>query len=469
MIKRMVEGEAAAELVREEQLNAVSLERAKTTHKERREFTPGKFPEFPVGIVREYRDWLRGSVIETEEMLVNAATLSHLATLVARRYATATNSLLNLYTVVLARQGAGKEVLSGGFSNLLTQIKQPTFMLPLPKSDIALHKDAAGSPSGLLILKEFGDRLTEWCKSGHPARMVPSILKDIYGINAGGSFTGASYSDQSKNVPPIQNPAVSLLGEGTREQILNALGNYGHNDGFVGRLLFIESGTQWIDNHKPQMLMPTSLSQVMRDIGSYALGMPSTPFHPIVVDADVEATELLELFKDEERKQKRQDENPYMPFWRAATQNAWKLASIMAVYRNYTKPVVTADLAEWAIAVVRYSISMASGHMDDDAAYSSIDRRAAMALEKMIYNFFSWTGGPPASQKARAEGYFRLGYLGHKHSQIKDHPKGEQIALEIAFSMLIADGKIEPADVKTERFNKGQSAGRYRLGEMWGH
>lgn len=469
MIRAMVEAEEYAVIAREQELNALSLERAQMHREERVEYVPGKFPEFPVPIVREYRDWLRGSVIETEQMLVNAATLSHLATLCARRYATATNSLLNLYTIVLARQGAGKEVLSGGFSNLLTQINQPSFMLPLPKSDIALHKDAAGSPSGLLILKEFGDRLTEWCKTAHPARMVPSILKDIYGINAGGAFTGASYSDQSKNVAPIQNPAISLLGEGTREQVLNALGNYGHSDGFVGRLLFIESGTQWVDNLKPHTKMPESLAQAMRDIGSFCIGMPNIPFHPITVGVDDDAHELLEHFKAEERKQKRDEDNVYMPFWRAATQNAWKLASIMAVYRSYTQPKVTLDLATWAIAVVRYSISMASGHMDADAAYSSVDRKAAMALEKMIYNFFSWTKGAPAAQKARAEGYFRLGYLGHKHQAIKDHPKGEQIALEIAFAMLVSDGKIDCADDKKERFSKNLSASKYRLGEMWGH
>jgi hypothetical protein len=421
-----------------------------------------------VQIVRDYRDWLRESVIETEEMLVNAAALSHLGTIVARRFATATNSLLNLYTIVLARQGAGKEVLSGGFNNLLTQINQPHFTLPLPRSDIALHKDAATSPSGLLILKEFGDRLREWTKPNSYAHMVPSILKDIYGINAGGSFTGSSYSDQTKNVQPISNPAISLLGEGTREQILNALGNYGHTDGFVGRLLFIESGTDWIDNVKPQPKLPDQLCASLRDVAAYAVGMPGMPFHPVTIPCDDDAYELLEAFKAEERRHKREETNPHMPFWRAAAQNAWKLASIMAAYQNHMRPRVTREFADWGIKVVRYSIAQAAGHMDSDSAYSSTDRKVASALEQMIANFFTWEGGPPSAQKARAEGQFRLGYLGRKLAAFKEHPKGEQIALEIAFTMLISDGKIEPTE-KGYKAKGGLAGEKYRLGEMWGY
>ena len=452
----------------------LSLARAAILQEEAKAHTVPDLDELPVPVMREYQDWVRSSVVESEESLVRVATLSHLSAIISRAYQTDLGSPLNLYLIVLAKQGAGKEVLSSAYAELTTQLRLPTNLVPVPRSDIALHKSLAKTPAGLLILKEFGDRMSEWNRPGHPAHMVPTVLKDIYGINAGRFFVGANYSDAAKDVPNIVSPALNLLGEGTREQVLQALTTHGTEDGLIGRFLFVEGGRNWIDNEVPTRSMPADLVETLSSCLTMvqrnslaALGASD----PCTVTASAEAKAIFAKLKAEEREAKRADDNPHHAFWRAATQNANKIAAVLAVYDNPAVPHISDVHAAWADAFVRRSIATAIAHMEIDGAYAGDDYRAAKALEKMIGNFFSPAGakrGTDRQKQLQAQGRFRTGYLGEKLAAIKNHPKGPVIGLQMALRILIGDNKIERIEDRETRYAKGLEEYFYRLGDRWG-
>lgn len=469
-----LETQAQAQKIIEAEKDRESLARVALAQKAAVASTLPDLDEFPVAVMREYEQWARSSVVESEGSLVRAAALSHLSSIISRSYQTHLGSSLNLYLVVLAKQGAGKEVLSSAYVELTNQLKLSSNLVPVPRSDIALHKSLLNAPAGLLILKEFGDRLSEWSKPGHAAHMVPTLMKDIYGINAGRLLVGANYSDAAKDVPNIITPALNILAEGTRDQILQALTVHGTDDGFVGRLLFIEGGKDWIDNDYPARNMPADLVKALsppftieRRNAFAALGAPT----PHTVTSSDAAKAVFAKLKAEEREAKRADDNPHHAFWRAATQNANKIAAVLAVWANSDAPNVTEEYAAWADAFVRRSIATAIAHMEVDGAYASHDYRAAKALEKMIGNFFSPAGakrGTDRQKLLRSQGRFSTGYLGEKLAGIRNHPKGPVTGLQMALRILIGDKKIERIEDKDHRHARGLEEYFFRLGDRWG-
>jgi hypothetical protein len=460
----------------EQQKDAESLARACATPVDAPVSTLSSFPDFPVALCQDVRDFLRTTVVETEETLVNVATLMHMGAPLARAYRTDKHSLLNLYMVVLAKQGAGKEVLSGG--PLANAIGFAGNLLKRPVSTIALHKAMVRTPCGLLILKEVGDRMSEWTRTDAQKGLF-TLFKDVYGTNAGDSFTGASYSDSGNEVPNVLNPALSLLGEGTRQQTLDALTTRGKNDGFVARLITVEPTREWIDNDNPVRDVPDDLKRHLDALYSTRIrqtwGSSLVGPAPIPVLFAHGASDVLAALKDEERAIKRddkyvEDDHPHLAFWRAATQNAQKLSCIMAAIAHAGlegSPVVKREQAEWACAIIRRSIAQGISHMERDGAYSHDDRKAAKALEKMISNFFKWKPTTEHHARLRQKGQFTIGYLGRKHAGLEAYPKGPVLGLRAAVACLLSDRKIAYVDArKAGKFADVDAD--FRLGDMWG-
>jgi hypothetical protein len=323
------------------------------------------------------------------------------------------------------------------------------------------------NPSGLLILKEFGDKLSSWLRPTSPCGMVPSILKDVYGINAGGSYMPSNYSDRSKDIPAIYNPAISVLAEGTRDQVLSAFGAYGKSDGFIGRWLAVECGKNLVKNNVTQPILPEAMVTKFRDMVTYCVGN-GLPSAPVTVGATKEAEAILLSFQDEEDAVKEGDQdNPQMAFWRAAFQNACKLATVMAIHENYLNPVVTVAFAEWAVAFTRYSIANMSAHDQEESAYADPISQVASVLKMKIKQYMAGSGGSVHAQSLRAEGIFKIGYLPNlkRHNAVNNFIGGSNKAVAEGLRSLELEGLIEVVQGSVKFTG---CPPMYRLGDMWG-
>ena len=169
------------------------------------------------------------------------------------------------------------------------------------------------------------------------------------------------------------------------------------------------------------------------------------------------------------------DDNPFMAFWRAATQNAIKLANLMAVLdaveagtaipgpnadtfdegNVYTSgkapgPVIALHHAQWGIDVVRYSIAQATAHMEVDSAYTNEDMMCGHEILRKMRVFFNteWSDKSPQQRNMKEKGEFSLGYLGRLGAKIQDHSKGFNHAVDLGLKILVERDYIELVDPK---------------------
>ncbi|MGK2912621.1 MAG: hypothetical protein ACSLE1_22910 [Sphingobium sp.] len=155
---------------------------------------------------------------------------------------------LNLYVVLVARSGIGKEALHSGIADLV--------------SACLLHSPVAGNfvdfteyASGPALIKalsqnqcfvnvsgEIGRRFLAMSSTKESSmRTLRTQLTNLYTESAPNSIAGGiSYSSQENNVESMKGVAFSLIGETTPGTFYECLTPAMMEDGFMSRFLVIE-------------------------------------------------------------------------------------------------------------------------------------------------------------------------------------------------------------------------------------
>jgi hypothetical protein len=161
---------------------------------------------------------------------------------------------LNLYLMLLAGTGRGKDAMASGIDRLMAAITEDElnsegimgFIGPSHiASGPALRKDLDSSPTKcfLAILGEFGQQLKQL---DHPKANAADIslkkeILSIYSKSGYGHKVGKSaYADQNRNMKAVKSPAISILAEGASETIFNVIDETAIKEGLLSRFLMVE-------------------------------------------------------------------------------------------------------------------------------------------------------------------------------------------------------------------------------------
>lgn len=335
---------------------------------------------FPDGLVGEIAQYIYDSSPRPVGVISLAAALGLMAGICGSAF-NVSNTGLNMYIVVLAQTGTGKEALQSGISRLMHDVGA---IVPSAKTFIGAGEFS--SAQGLMTYlqktsKNFVSIVGEcgmWIKTlsmpnAHERHSgLRRMFLDLYGKSAQRSVLNpTAYADTAKNAQAVRQPAVSLLGESTQERFFAAIDEDLISEGFVPRWMILEyEGKRVPSNRNASNIHPSSLlMEALCNLCTYCTQMvESLQTHHLQWTPEASALEMqFDTFCDDQHAATGED--VLHNLWSRAHMKALKLAAIIAVGRNISNPVIDAYSWNYAVQLVlRDTYRMARRYHSGDLA-----------------------------------------------------------------------------------------------------
>lgn len=370
----------------------------------------------PPGLVGEMAWYFYESAIRPVPEVSLAAAIALTAGVVGRSY-NISGTGLNQYLILIARTGSGKEGAAGGIDNLISQVRP---QIPMIDDFIGPGAFASGQalirvlderPCFVSVLGEFGLTLQQLCdpRANSAQVMLRKVLLDLY-AKSGWTKTlySSAYSDQEKNTKVVQAPCVTILGESTPERFFEGLDGSHISEGLIPRFSIIEyTGKRPRRNLNANR--PPDKYLVDKFASLVATSLVTANNHTcLAVQTAPDAQALLdELDRGADDAINSASQDVEMQLWNRAHLKALKLSALLAVGVNPHQPVVTADLAHWAIDFVRRDVeTMSTKFKSGDVGVG--DSKLVHDLKRTIRSYF-------------LNGYETVGVYGVDPRMYQDH------------------------------------------------
>lgn len=321
---------------------------------------------FPPGLVGDVAQYVLDSAIRPVPEIALCAAIALCAGIAGRSY-NISGTGLNQYIVALAPTGSGKEGAAAGIDALVTAVRRT-----VPAADVfigpatfasgqAMIRQLDRSPCFVAVLGEFGLTLQQICdpRANGAERALKKVLLDLYTKSGHGKVIRPSvYSDNAKDTKAVRAPCVTLFGESTATTFYDGLDSTHISEGLVPRFMVVEyKGGRPARNPNANCEPPAELVEALTQLTTVALTTQQNgTCAPVVMDA--EAEEVLGAFDTEADRQINSAPGEVeRHLWNRAHLKALKLSALLAVGADLHDPVVTRELAEWAVDFVRRDVT----------------------------------------------------------------------------------------------------------------
>lgn len=383
---------------------------------------------FPNGLVGDIAEFIYHNAYYPNETIAIVAAIGLLAGIMGRSY-NVRGSGLNLYLLLLAPTGTGKEAISEGISRLMTAVSKlqdkarlfrgPGELVSAP----GLIKWLARleNPSAYSVIGEFGFMLqTMTGKNPNPnMKSLKGVLLKLYHKSGfGAEFDDIAYSDKDNNPGVLKSPAYTLIGEGTPSSVYNWLDASNIADGFLSRFNIFETNAPRPYLNERRTTEPSE--QLVEDLAKL-VGTAHAIGHGMARGSDVcnirlmpdAESSLASLERETTDYMNRTDGEATKQLWNRALIKTRRLAAIVAVGRNITEPVLTLADVHWAKTIVHAQTVSLIGKFDNgdmgeisgneqkqeqavlrcisEYLFSPPDRFASYGLTKKMYDMGSFT------------------------------------------------------------------------------
>jgi hypothetical protein len=423
---------------------------------------------WPPGMLGALASYIYSSAIRPVREVAIVAALGWLAGVCGKAF-NIPQSGLNMYIVLVAQSGIGKEAMHTGLSLVQQHLQRAvpgaqnfvdfTEFVSSP----ALMKTIAVNPSFVNVSGEFGKRLKRFADDGDgdkPMGQLRTTMTHLYQKSGAGNMVGGlSYSDKEKNVTSMTAVAYSLIGESTPETFYQALTSVMMEDGFLSRFLIVDyKGDRPPRNKNPTTEMTPSLLQALGAIVSHSMTMISK-FEVEMVSYDDESLAIADAFdlecdgniNDTSAESVRQ-------MWNRAHLKVCRIAALMACGDACYQPVIRAIHMNWALDIVRRDIAIMSSRMEsgDIGVDDGARLRKAVALLREYVSL-----GPRDSAYGQPDGLSKANVISKRFlhgrlsqcSQFKNTRDGQTRAIDTALKSLCENGYLSLVD-KTELVTK---------------
>lgn len=350
--------------------------------------SPYKFPPGLLGELAQY--FYDAAPLPVQEIALSAA-IGLMAGICGRSY-NVSDTGLNLYVMLLAETGRGKEAMASGIDRLVDTVAK---QIPMIRNYIGPAEIASGpalirymskSPCFVSVMGEIGYRLksmSEARASSAETTLRRDLLQIYMKSGKTQTFQPMVYSDKDKDTKTLHSPSLSILGEGTPSTFYSAINEQMIEDGLLPRFIIIEYlGERVALNKKHAMRFPSS--SLVEKFGSLAANVLGMANNGIVCDVDAkeDVKILLDEFSEIIRKKINSTQTKIVAdLWNRAHLNTMRLASLAAIGENNKVPTITTANVLWAKAIV------------------------VAAIERIIYRFEEGEIGA-ANEEARQMKYF---------------------------------------------------------------
>ena len=351
----------------------------------------------PPGLVGELASYFYQTAIRPVPEIALAAALALTAGVCGRSY-NISGSGLNQYLILLAKTGSGKEGALSGIENLISAVRAQIpmvdqFIGPAAfASGQALVKVLNDKPCFVSVLGEFGLTLQQLSdqRANSAQLMLRKVLLDLYAKSGWNRMLRSSvYSDTDKNTKIIQAPNVTILGESTPETFFDGLDASHIAEGLIPRFSVIEySGDRVPRNRNANV--PPSQGLAQRFIDLVAISLTTSNNNACApVQLDSHSVALLDDFDtraDGIMNASKMDVE--MQVWNRAHLKALKLSALLAVGCNPHQPVVTAEMAQWAIDFVTRDVELVAARFKEGDVGQG-DSKQFHDLKRAIEGYFN--------------------------------------------------------------------------------
>lgn len=341
------------------------------------------------GLLSEIANWVTKTAIIPVPELSLCSAIALVAGLFGGKALTPTEAGINLYITTLLDTAGGKGHPPKAIrrvAGLLGALGAHAVTNGDHTSYAAIERTLRRSPSTAIVMDEFGLTLQD-INAKHQNSTAASIRKFLLAVydQSNSMFDGRIYAsaETKKDAEPINGPALTVLGMTTFETLYAGLSEASVADGFLNRFLFVTAGGTGEPIKAPKLRRESSVPLDLIDSLKNAIdGFPAPPKDSkIIVEMDGGENGLAyqrwaEIF---------QWQND--PWWQGdarniigrAAENTIRVATIRAISRTPSQPVVTVEDVEWGWAIVYRSVQMIR-----DGVHKHMSASPAEALRKSI-------------------------------------------------------------------------------------
>lgn len=318
---------------------------------------PEPFPDellSPGGLLQEIMDFNLAGAIREQPILALAGALALLSAITGRKVQDDLGTRTNLFVLGVAASGSGKERARAVNKELLFLAGGGRHVGPeRAASATGIVSALAVEPSLLLQFDEFGRYLraaTSRTAGAHLTEVTTTLMRLFTSANT--VFFGDAYADSKKNTT-INQPHAVLYGTTVPGNLYETLTVESISDGFMSRLLILESEAEAPDYRQCEVVEPaeTLLNSIRAWVdrksggGNLSGSNPAPQLLPLDAQAKEIAADLLDRCLERERDRT----DPYRSVWTRCAEKARKLALIYACSRGGS--VVDADAFSWGAAL----------------------------------------------------------------------------------------------------------------------
>ncbi|WP_083671973.1 DUF3987 domain-containing protein [Sphingomonas montana] len=364
---------------------------------------------------------------------------------------------LNVYIVLVARSGIGKEAMHQGVSRLIAAARRAGAIIADEfvsfddfVSGSALVKGCLHRQSFVNVAGEIGHKFRMMADDRDPiARGLRKQMTTLYSKSGHDDTAGGLvYSNTESSVASVQGVAFSLIGESTPGTFFESLTPAMMEDGFMSRFNVVEyAGDRPDKNPSRAEVPPPALVRRLVDLMSHSQTLRLRQEVQHVALSDTAASQL-DAFGAECDDQIRAagDDESRRQMWNRAHLKALRMAALLAVGDNHLHPIVGDDHTAWAIGLVRGDIAVFSrrissgevGAASDDAR----ERKLAIIISEYI-RAATISPGYKVPPKMHEDGLVPRHYLQRRVSTLPaffSHKLGASKALDDTLKGMVANG-----------------------------
>lgn len=413
--------------------------------------------EYPPGFAGEVAKHIYATSPRPVKEVSIIAILGLLAGVCGKAY-TVSDSGLNLYIVLVAQSGVGKEAMHTGVSNIIKKVASafpnaPDFVdFSNHASGPALSKAVAANTSFVNVCGEFGRKLVRMSNESSNdlvMQQLRTVMTDLYQKSGSNSIVGGiGYSDKEKNVASISGIAYSMIGETTPGTFYDALTDSMMSDGFLSRFTVIEyTGKRpKLNEEFKNIPMPNEMYERLVRLMTSAYNINVNGI-PCEVATSPEAQKFLKAFDDRCDKEIDSTQNEgWRQMWNRAHLKVLRISALLAVADNYAFPVVHIQHATWAHDLIMRDIGIMTSRIESGDVGSSDSTRE----HKILALCKSYLTVPVGASYGISKEMQTHGVLPRKFLQIStqrvscftSHKLGQIASLDLTIRSLIDGGYI---------------------------
>lgn len=342
---------------------------------------PEKLLEVP-GLVGRVAQWSESRSFVKQPLFDLAVGLMSVAMASRNKYRIGVlDTPLQPYFMCVAPTSCGKENALKSVYYIASRIGLKDYVMKQSQSYHAMLDVLAQPPHTLVWL---WDECARYMRSagknlGGQEHHVLSHALSLYG--QGGSMT-PGVPARKNPIPPLNYPFFMIMAAAQPEQILQAVTGNDMAEGMINRfILFDAVGAFPRDNDARRDMFPSHLEN---DLNAFEkIKLPEGEFKDVDF-ADMEAWQTINDFRTYAREAGSRQERG-SELWGRAAQNAFILGGLVAIGIDKDHPIITREIAQWAVDFSSWSVDRWLNRIDQSAARSFIERDSK-TVERVIRN-----------------------------------------------------------------------------------